>query len=161
MLRTTRILKLPNQIALVALALCSTAALGKSQDAYQGTFTLPFEAHWAGATLPAGEYTILMAQDITPYQLFVRGQGTRAIIMATAHDTEAVSGQSHLTVVSSGGREVITSLEAGQIGMSFDYAISKAKSAGESDESKTEIGLKSTARVNVPVREVADPVAGR
>jgi hypothetical protein len=161
MLRTTRVLKLPNQIALVALALCATAVLGKSQDTYQGKFTLPFEAHWAGATLPAGEYTISIPTVTTSYLLYVRGQGKSAIIMAAASNTKAVSDQSHLTIVSTGGHEAITSLEAGQLGMTFDYAVFKSKSAAESNETKVEIGTKSTARVNVPVREINDPVAAR
>ena len=161
MLRTTRFLKFPNQIALVALALCATAVLGKSQDAYQGTFTLPFEAHWAGATLPAGEYTITMPTDSTPYLLYVRGQGKSAIIMATANNTKAVSDQSHLTVVNTGGREAITSLEAGQLGMTFDYAVFKSKATAESRETKAETETKSVSRVNVPVREVGVLVAGR
>ena len=161
MLRTTRILKLPNQIALMALVLCATAVLGKSQDAYQGKFTLPFEAHWAGATLPAGEYTISMPDaEISPYWLYVRGQGQVAIIMATATDTKAVSKQSQLAVVNTGGREAITSLEAGQLGMTFDYAVSKSKSA-KSNETKTETQTESTLRVNVPVRGFGAPVAGR
>jgi hypothetical protein len=161
MLRITRILKFPNQIALVALALCGTAVLGRSQDAYQGKFTLPFAAHWAGATLPAGEYTISMPKDTAPYLLYVRGEGKTAIIMAAANDTKALSDQSQLTIVNTGGREAITSLEAGQLGMTFDYAVFKSKTTAESNESKAEGDLKSTARVNVPVREVGDPVAGR
>ena len=160
MLRTTRILKLPNQIALVALALCATAVLGKSQDAYQGTFTLPFEAHWGGATLPAGEYTISMHSDTDPYLLYVRGQGKAAIIITAATNTRAVSEQSQLTVVNTGGREAITSLEAGQLGMTFDYAVFKSKST-KSNETKTETQTESTLRVNVPVRGFGAPVAGR
>jgi hypothetical protein len=61
-----RSLKLLNLLALVALALCFSAGLGKAQDVYKGTFTLPFEAHWAGAVLPAGEYTISLPSTNAP-----------------------------------------------------------------------------------------------
>jgi hypothetical protein len=161
MLRTTRVFRLPYQIALVALALCATAVMGKSQDSYQGTFTLPFEAHWAGATLPAGEYTISIPTVTTSYLLYVRGQGKSAIIMAAASNTKAVSDHSHLTVVNTGGREAITSLEAGQLGMTFDYAVFKSKATAESNETKAETETNSTSRVNVPVREIGVLVAGR
>ena len=38
--------KFVNHFALVALALCLSAGLGRAQNAYEGQFTLPFEARW-------------------------------------------------------------------------------------------------------------------
>jgi hypothetical protein len=154
MLRTTRILKFPNQIALVALALCGTAVLGKSQTAYRGEFTLPFEAHWAGATLPAGDYTISMPEAVQPFLLYIRGERASAILFAQSFDSREASNDSSLTITKTGGNEAITELRAGQLGMTFDFAVHKTKA-------KAEIEMGSTARVNVPVRDVDDPVAGR
>src|SRR6266566_3184627 len=67
----TRNLKFLNHIALVALTLCLSAAIGKAQNAYDGKFTLPFETHWGGAVLPAGDYTISIPSESTPYLLYV------------------------------------------------------------------------------------------
>jgi hypothetical protein len=153
MLRTTRILKFPNQLALVALALCGTAVLGKSQT-YRGTFTLPFEAHWAGATLPAGDYTISMPEAVQPFLVYIRGERTSAIVFAQLFDTREASNDSSLTMTKIRGNEAITELRAGQLGMTFGYAVSKTKA-------KAEIEMTSMARVNVPVREINDPVAAR
>jgi hypothetical protein len=152
-LRTTQILKFPNQIALVALALCFSAGLGKSQDAYQGKFTLPFEAHWAGATLPAGDYTISMPEAVWPYWLYIRGEKS-AIIFAQGVESKEASNDSSLTVTKTGANEAITELHAGQLGMNFDFAVHKTKSKAESESD-------SMARVNVPVQDVNGPVAGR
>ena len=154
MLRTTRIWKFPNQIALVALALCGTAVLGKSQTAYRGKFTLPFEAHWVSATLPAGDYTISIPDAVQPFFVYIRGERTSAILFAQGVNSKMASNDSSLTVTKTGGNEAITELRAGQLGMTFDYAVSKTKA-------KAEIEMGSTARVNVPVRDVDDPVAGR
>ena len=58
----TRNLKFLNHIALVVLTLCLSAAIGKAQNAYAGKFTLPFETHWGGAVLPAGDYTMTVSR---------------------------------------------------------------------------------------------------
>jgi hypothetical protein len=153
MLRTTQLLKFPNQIALVVLALCATAVLGKSQDAYQGKFTLPFEAHWAGATLPAGDYTISMPKAVQPFLIYIRGEKS-AIIFAQDVDSKETSNDSSLTVTKTGANEAITELHAGQLGMNFDFAVHKTKSKADRESD-------SMARVNVPVQDVGGPVAGR
>jgi hypothetical protein len=122
-----RSLKFLNQLALAALALCLSAGLGKAQDAYRGEFTLPFEAHWAGAVLPAGDYTISMPSTAAPYLLFVRGEGRSLIILANGASEEHVSDHSKLIVVNMAGTETIAGLDAGQIGLALDYPAPKSK----------------------------------
>jgi hypothetical protein len=132
-------LKFLNQLVLGALALCLSAGLGKAQDAYQGTFTLPFEAHWAGAVLPAGDYTISMPSTGTPYLLFVRGEGKSVIILAHGASEKSLSDDSKLIVVNMAGTETITGLEAGQIGLALDYPVPRSKMkpmAGSTGEAK-------------------------
>jgi hypothetical protein len=124
-------LKFVNHIALLVLALCFSAGLGKAQNAYEGKFTLPFEAHWGRAVLPAGDYTILMRSATEQYLLFVRGEGKTAIIMAQGTSTKTVSDNSHLTVVNTGGNQAITELAAGQLGLTFSYATPKMKKTTE------------------------------
>jgi len=121
----TRNLKFLNHIALVVLTLCLSAAIGKAQNAYAGKFTLPFETHWGGAVLPAGDYTISIPSESTPYLLYVRGEGKTAIIMAIGTDTKMLSDHSELTIMNSGGKQAITQLEAGQLGLAFDYSLPK------------------------------------
>jgi len=134
-----RSLKFLNQLALVALALCLSAGLGRAQDAYRGKFTLPFEAHWAGAVLPEGDYTISMPSTAAPYLLFVRGEGKSVIILANGASEKQLSDDSKLIVVNMAGTETIAGLEAGQIGLALDYSAPKSKKrpmAGSTDEAK-------------------------
>jgi hypothetical protein len=121
-----RSLKFLNRFALVALALSLSFGQAKAQSAYEGKFSLPFEAHWGIAVLPAGDYTISMQSANEPYLLYIRGEGKTAIIMANAASTKTVSDDSHLTVVNTGGNQAITELAAGQLGLIFDYPVPKS-----------------------------------
>lgn len=148
------ILKFRNPIALAALVLLSTAGLGKAQNAYQGKFTLPIEAHWGPATLPAGDYTITMPRAVAPYMLYVRGEGKTVMVWTAGVNNRAVSNSSALTITSIGAGEAITSLRAGELGLTFSYAVPKSLT-------EVQVERNSVARVNVPVRAVGGSVAGR
>ncbi len=115
------------KLALVPLALCLSTGLGKAQEAYVGKFTLPFEARWQNAVLPAGDYTMRMHSTGAPYTLVVRGAGKSALIMGVSADTKEVSEKSQLTLVKSGDTYVVRSLEAGQIGLDIDYPVGSSK----------------------------------
>ena len=146
----TRIMKLSNLVALVGLVLCLSAGLGKAQDVYRGKFTLPFEAHWQGAVLPAGDYMISLPRPLANgiYVLYVRREGKTVMILAGSPDIDKVSNQSRLTISSTGGNEAITALELGQFGWTFDYAMAKAKA-------------KEMAQVQLPVQDGATGRGGR
>jgi hypothetical protein len=91
-----RRLKLLTKFGVAALALGALATSGKAQNAYQGKFTLPFETHWGGATLPAGDYTFTLASASSPYTIYIQGQAGSAIIRANTADSRVVSGHAHL-----------------------------------------------------------------
>ncbi len=126
------------KFAMVALALCLSAGLGKAQNAYEGKFTLPFEARWQNAVLPAGDYTISLRSAVVPYTMFVRGAGKSVIIMGLSGNEKTISEKSALTLMRVGDSYVVRSLEAGQIGLDINY------SAGSSHATHT-------AMVRVPV----------
>ena len=86
-----RHLKLFKKLGIAALALGALATSGKAQNALQGKFTLPFETHWGGATLPAGDYTFTLASASSPYTLYIQGQAGNAIIRANTTDSRVVS----------------------------------------------------------------------
>src|SRR6266566_8656923 len=146
-----RRLKFLNQFALVALALGSSAGLGRAQNAYEGQFTLPFEAHWGGAVLRAGDYTISMPSATAPYLLFVRGEGKSVILFASGVGEKPVSDDSTLTVVDTGGTETIAKLQAGQLGLTFDYPVHKSKMKPMVDSPS---GAKPLTSEVIPVRSV-------
>ena len=120
-MKSARILTQLSRVALLALALGVFAGYGKAQDAYQGRFTLPFQAEWGGAVLPPGNYTIRMESAATPYLVYLRGESESAIILSGAVDSSESSDMSQLTVVSAGGHRVVTALQAGQLGLVLNY----------------------------------------
>jgi hypothetical protein len=158
-LKVLRQLKLVNHVALLALALCSSTGLGRAQEVYyKGKFTLPFEAHWASAVLPAGEYTISMPSTNAPYMLFVRGEGKSVVILANGWADRQLSDDSKLTVVDMDGTETIAHLEAGQLGLTFDYPLPKShmkRMAG------AKVGATTKTSAVVPVRDAYRPASGR
>ena len=114
------------KLALVPLALCLSAGIGEAQNAYQGKFTLPFEARWQNVVLSAGDYTISMHSTGAPYMLVVEGAGKSVLIRGLSGETRQVSGTSRLTLVRVGEAYVVRSLEAGRIGMDIDYSTGRS-----------------------------------
>jgi hypothetical protein len=127
-----RRLKLLTKFGVAALALGALATSGKAQNAYQGKFTLPFETHWGGATLPAGDYTFVMSSAVSDYRLIIRGQ-VNAIIMASAADEKAVSGHAQLNLVDIADVQNVETFEAPELGLTFSYATPKQKHAGRKE----------------------------
>ena len=122
-------LKLIHSVAVVALALCLFPSLGKAQ-LYHARFSLPFEAQWGTAVLPPGDYTFSISQPGpgTQYAVFLRGEGKNVIILPlTGPDDKVSSDQSKLTLVNTGGRYVVRSLEAAELNETFEYPIAKTK----------------------------------
>jgi hypothetical protein len=140
--------------ALAALALLSLPGPGKAQDAYQGKFTLPFEAHWGKATLPAGDYTIALPKAVAPYMLTVQGQGKNVMVFTGAAADEPAAHDSALTVSRIGTVQVITGLRAAELGLTFTYLVPKSLTTPGAD-------IKNVARVNVPLQTIGGPVAAR
>jgi hypothetical protein len=128
-----RHLKLLTKVGVAALALSTFAASGKAQNAYQGKFTLPFETHWGGTTLAAGDYTFSMPSTKYPYMLYIQGQASNAIIMATAADEKVVSGHAQLTLVDIADVQSVETFEAPELGLTFSYATHKPKHMGRKE----------------------------
>jgi len=150
--KAIRKLKFLNRAALGILALSLSAGLGKAQGTYKGEFTLPFEAQWGTAVLPPGNYafSISLASSLgTQYAVFLTGEGKNAIILPlTMPEDKVSSNDSYLTLVNAGGRYVVQSLQAAELGETFDYGVSKPK-------------VKPMARRQVPVRDAAGPTTGK
>jgi hypothetical protein len=117
-----RISTLLRFLGLVLLAVCFNAGHASAQM-FQGKFTLPFEAHWGQATLPAGEYTFRVDGGCATCTLrLVRDNRTVAMIMAWGQD-EKYSGPTNLTVV----RGKVRSLSIPEIGVVFYYGSPQLK----------------------------------
>jgi hypothetical protein len=124
-----RRLKLLTKFGVAALALGALATSGKAQNAYQGKFTLPFETHWGGATLPAGDYTFVLQSTGSPYRLYIQGQEVSAIIQATTADQGVVSERPQLNLVNITDVHTVQTFEAPELGVTFTYWTPKEKHA--------------------------------
>ncbi len=116
-----RRLKLLTKFGVAALALGALAACGNAQTVYKGQFTLPFETHWGGTTLPAGDYTFTMSSAISPYTLYIRGEKFNAIVMASAADEKVVSGHAQLNLVDIADVQNVKTFDAPELGLTLSY----------------------------------------
>jgi len=128
-----RRLKLLTKFGVAALALGAFATSGNAQTVYQGKFTLPFETHWGGATLPAGDYTFALASASSQYTLYIHGQAGNAIIRASAADKKVVSDHAQLNLVDIADVQNVETFEAPELGLTFSYATSKQKHMGHKE----------------------------
>lgn len=125
-----RHLKLFTKVGLAALAMVALATSGNAQNAYQGKFTLPFETHWGGATLPAGDYTFALQSMSSPYTLYIRGEKVNAIIQAAATDDRHVSEHAQLNLVDISDVQTVQTFDAPELGLSFVYDTPTQKHEG-------------------------------
>lgn len=109
-------------LGLVLLAVCFNAGHASAQM-FQGKFTLPFEAHWGQATLPAGEYSFALDGGCPTCKLHIlRDNRTVAIIMPWGQN-DIYSGQANLTIV----RGTVRTLSIPEIGLVFHYGPPQSK----------------------------------
>ena len=103
-------------LGLVLLAVCFNAGHASAQM-FQGKFTLPFEARWGKAALPAGEYSFSVDGGCAtcPLQL-TRGNSTVAMILAWGQNVKS-SGHANLTLV----RGTVRTLSLPEIGVVLYY----------------------------------------
>ena len=128
----SRHLKLFTKLVVAVLALGALATCGNAQNAYEGKFTLPFEAHWGSVTLPAGDYTFALRSASVPYVLHIQGgaTNTNTFIMAITADPKVASGHAQLNLVDIAGEQSVQTFEAPELGLTFSFATPKQKHLG-------------------------------
>jgi hypothetical protein len=98
-----------------------------AQQAYKGSFNLPAEAYWGTTLLAPGHYTIRMSLDPTQQVRLVRleGDDLRIYILAGPPTLEQISDRSKLRLDNINGVYVVRHLDAGILGQSYTFAVSK------------------------------------
>lgn len=130
MMKTNRSRSLVQTLVLVTI-LCWSASLAAAQSAMKGEFTLPYEAHWGRAVLPAGDYTFDLSSARAPQIIVLRGQGGTVLVMAQGtKDLPSPTEDSALVLVRSGGNHIVRSLRLGPLGTSLYYAPHKGEPVG-------------------------------
>ena len=157
-----RFLKLLTKAGVVALFLAGLATAGNAQNAYQGKFTLPFETHWDGTTLPAGDYTFVLPTATYPYRLYIRGQATTAIVTAVGFEEKVASGHAQLNLVEIADSQNVQTLEAPELGLTFDFATPTPKHMSRKEaRQKTTPATAPSSQVSVNKTSIAVHAAGR
>jgi len=111
-------------LALVTL-LGLTAAGASAETTIKGTFTLPAQAYWNSTLLQPGDYTVSLDRSISGVELVnLRGEGIAATFITPAGSEES-SGRSCLKLDDVNGTYVIRELDAGPLGRSYRFGVSK------------------------------------
>jgi hypothetical protein len=99
-----------------------------SAQVCKGQFTLPFDARWGRATLPAGDYSFTLNSAGQPSIVKIE-QGNRniALVMAQSATASDASRESELIVTRSGGSARIRVLHLAELGEDLRYAAPKAE----------------------------------
>ena len=155
-------LKSFTKVGLAALALGALATSGNAQNSIQGKFTLPFETHWGGATLPAGDYTFTLPSATYPYKFYIRGQATTAIIMAVASDKKVASSHAQLNLVDIADAQNVETFETPELGLTFSFATPSPKHLGRREaRQKTTPATAPASQVSENKTSIAVHAAGR
>ena len=102
------------------------AGFASAQSA-SGKFTLPFEARWGMATLPAGDYKFTMDSVNSPAIIEVY-RGTKAVaLVLTSHWSVVSAGPAALTIVRTGDGNTVRDLSLPRIGVALQYASHKPR----------------------------------
>ena len=127
-MNSTRSLKSVRILLLAVLAAGLSASLARAQE-YEGKFTLPFEARWGLAVLPAGDYTFRVNPSEAPCMVLVsQGRQGVAFIMANGGANRGeVAGSSALIAVRSAGSYRIRALQLAEVGVVLEYMPPKAE----------------------------------
>ena len=116
-------------LALIALALGLTAVQAKAEPVLKGTFELPAAAYIGDTLLQPGQYSIWMSieeHDLAHVPVIhVSGEGIEKTFFAIARP-EVESGRNYLEVSDIDGTYVVRAFDAGLIGKSFAFGVTKA-----------------------------------
>ena len=114
----------------LAVVAALNAGLASAQNV-KGNFTLPFEARWGMATLPAGEYSFKLEHATVDGTLqLYRGTHSVALIRCRGYDAikDGTGGSAvFLTREKGGSSPAVTALRLAPAGMLFSYATHQPK----------------------------------
>jgi hypothetical protein len=116
-------------LALVGLALGLATAPASAQSILRGTFELPTAAYFGNTLLQPGQYTIWTSTEIHDIAhvpaIHLNGEGVRLTFLAVATPAKE-SGRNFLDVANIDGTYVIKAFDAGSIGESFAFSVTKS-----------------------------------
>jgi hypothetical protein len=116
-------------LALIGLALGLTAVPASAQSALKGTFELPTAAYFGDTLLQPGQYTIWTSTAVRELAhvpaIHLSGEGIDKVFLAVARP-ETESGRNYLDIANIDGTYVIRAFDAGSIGESLAFGVTKS-----------------------------------
>ena len=112
--------------ALGIATICANASPATAQvTAFKGSFTLPNEVRWQGATLPAGDYTFSLKSASGPDLIQLQGPKGGAFVVSLTASKDDVSDHSVMTIEHRAGMSIVRELYLAQIGLRLHYYVPK------------------------------------
>jgi hypothetical protein len=118
-------------LAVLALGLGFSSSRAAAQSMTSGSFTLPVEAHWGGAVLPAGDYSFAVELRSAGPMVTVRHADGKCVgLFFSRSVTEIAESANQSLVLSASGDEMfVSSFQLGELGMALDYNLPKTVEA--------------------------------
>ena len=106
-------------ITLLAIGFCTGSA--HAQSMFQGKFTLPYEARWGEAILPAGDYTLSLGGTHMSGLVTIReaDSGRTVGFVLPRSKEESTEGSSELLIAPQGMEHVVYSFRVPQLGLTL------------------------------------------
>jgi hypothetical protein len=114
-----------SSLVLALFASCLGAASARAQE-FAGKFTLPFEARWGAATLPAGDYTFTIDEAMAGGALVVSSAKVEAIVRGQAYNPKATAS-SALILRRENGVYAVRELRMSDLGVVLYYGHPRPK----------------------------------
>jgi hypothetical protein len=115
-----RSLEVVKLLVVAVAATCAFAGTASAQPYLNGTFTLPYEVHWQGAVLPAGDYSITMSNSNSPAQLR-NATGGGAFVLAACIDRAKKNAPTSLFITRQGNDRVVRFFNWRERGVTLVY----------------------------------------
>lgn len=139
-----RIVRSITKVTLLAVMLGATllfASAANAQSEYQGKFTLPFEARWGRAVLPAGQYWLTCVHFNPGTVLVIRDANNRRIVAyeSAVFREDSATGESALLVGKQGKQRAVHSARIAELGAVFVYDPELARGQAVEEAHKTQV----------------------
>jgi len=116
-------------LAVLALGVLAAFPVAGHAQSVAGKFTLPHEAHWGRAVLPAGEYEIHVQSINYPARVIIQKSNgeTSALVIPAAISPANRPGTSQLDLVETEAGSFVSSMYLKDPGVEFYFITPKAK----------------------------------
>jgi hypothetical protein len=119
--------KYGTMVLMLALLVGFSTPQAAAQQAFTGSFDLPAEAYWGSTLLAPGHYTFRLSlgpgQQV--HAVGIQGDDRRVYLLTGPATPDRVSDRNVLRLENINGVNVVRHLDAGLLGQSYVFAVSK------------------------------------